>query len=210
MTTQTHNQTNAPKTLAFTPVQGGLLQRKCAACGNHTVAGEECTDCKKKKLMGLQTKLTINEPGDRYEQEADRIADQVMAKPAHSTISRSPLNIQRFSGEPSGQGNEVPESVHQVLASSGRPLEPHLRQDMEGRFGYDFSKVRVHTGSSAERSAREVKAQAYTVENNVVFGKGRFQPNSSAGKRLIAHELTHVVQQGAISGIKPLFKNNFD
>ena len=186
-----------PRHPAFTPVQGGLLQRKCAACGNHTVAGEECTDCKKRKTLGLQTKLNINEPGDRYEQEADRIADQVMAMPAHSTISRSPLNIQRFSGESSGQGNEVPESVHQVLASYGRPLEPGLRQDMEARFGHDFSHVRVYTDAAAEQSAREVNAYAYTVVSGIVFGANRFVPSTQEGCRLIAHELTHVVQQGA-------------
>jgi Domain of unknown function (DUF4157) len=195
MTTQLQTESKAFSGRAFTTVPSGLLQRKCAACGNHTVAGRECTDCKKKKLLGLQTKLTINDPGDRYEQEADRIADQVMAMPAHSTISRSPLNIQRFSGESSGQGNEVPESVNRILASSGSPLEPHLRQDMEGRFGYDFSQVRVHIGAEAEQSAQDVNANAYTVGQHIIFSAEQFAPGTTAGRLLIAHELTHTLQQ---------------
>jgi Domain of unknown function (DUF4157) len=195
MTTQLLTESNAFSGRTFTPVPSGLVQRKCATCGNHTVAGGECTDCKKLKPSSLQTMLTINEPSDRYEQEADRIADQVMAMPAHSTISRSPLNIQRFCGESSGQGNEVPERVSRVLASSGRPLEAGLRQDMEGRFGHDFSQVRVHAGDAAGKSALDISARAYTVGNNVVFGEGQYQSDSLEGRRLIAHELTHVVQQ---------------
>ena len=73
---------------------------------------------------------------------------------------------------------------------------------MEPRFGYDFSGVRVHTGEVAEESAREVNAHAYTVGHNVVFGAGRFAPESDAGRRLIAHELVHVVQQSDIAGIR--------
>ena len=83
----------------------------------------------------------------------------------------------------------------QALASPGRPLEPALRQDMEQRFGHDFSKVRVHTGAAAEQSARDVNARAYTMGHDIVFGAGRFAPETNGGRRLIAHELTHVVQQ---------------
>lgn len=82
-----------------------------------------------------------------------------------------------------------------MLAGSGRPLEPALRQDMEQRFGYDFSRVRVHSGRVAEQSAQEVNAHAYTVGHNIVFGAGRFVPASHDGRRLMAHELTHVLQQ---------------
>ena len=93
----------------------------------------------KKQRLGLQTKLTVNEPGDIYEQEADRVADQVMAAPTHANISSAPLQIQRFSESSHGQGDAAPASVAQTLASPGRPLEPALRQDMEQRFGHDFS-----------------------------------------------------------------------
>lgn len=197
MSAQLQTESKAFPRRAFMPAPSGLLQRKCATCGNHTVAGWECAECKKLKPLGLQTKLTINEPGDRFEQEANRIADQVMAMPAHSTISRSPLNIQRISDGSSGQVNEVPEGVNQVLASPGRPLEPSMRQDMEGRFGHDFSQVRVHTGSAAEQSAKDVNAHAYTMGHNVVFGGSQDAPQTSRGRWLLAHELAHVVQQTA-------------
>ncbi len=193
MNRQTTAQSHQQKPTA-TPTTSRMLQRKCA-CGNHTIAGGECSECGKKRL-GLQTKLTVNEPGDIYEQEADRIADQVMAAPAHSSVSCAPPRIQRFAVQPTGQTDEAPASVDQALASPGRPLEPPLRQDMEQRFGSDFSRVRVHSGAAAEQSARDVNAHAYTVGHNIVFGAGRFAPGTHQGRRLIAHELTHVVQQG--------------
>src|SRR5262249_12447155 len=89
----------------------------------------------------------------------------------------------------------VPTCVERTLAGPGRPLEPTLQQDMEQRFGNDFSQVRVHSGAAAERSAREVQANAYTVGPNIVFGAGQFAPHSHEVRRSIAHELTHVVQQ---------------
>jgi hypothetical protein len=176
------------------PSGGAALQRKCA-CGNAAKAGGECEECSQKKRLNLQTKLKVNEPGDVYEQEADRIADQVMARPAQSGISDAPPHIQRFSGQTNGSVAEAPASVEQTLASPGRPLEPALRQDMEQRFGYDFSRVRVHLGAVAEQSARDVNAHAYVVEHNVVFGAGRYHPETYDGQELIAHELTHIVQQ---------------
>lgn len=89
----------------------------------------------------------------------------------------------------------APASVERALASSGRPLEPVLRQDMEQRFGHDFSGVRVHSGSAAAQSARELNALAYTAGRDIVFDTGKFAPSTSDGRRLLAHELTHVVQQ---------------
>jgi Domain of unknown function (DUF4157) len=145
----------------------------------------------------VQAKLTINQPGDPYEQEADRIADQVMASPKDPGVRSAPPRIQRSSGQSNGQMDAAPASVDQALSSSGRPLEPALRQDMEQRFGHDFSRVRVHSGVAAEQSARDVNAHAYTVENNIVFGAGRCAPGTREGQRLLAHELVHVVQQAA-------------
>lgn len=174
----------------------GFLQRQCL-CGNHTRAGGECAECSKKKSFGLQTKLTVNEPGDIYEQEADRVADQVLAGHVNPAFSGAPLRIQRFPGQPRGQVDMAPSSVNQALASPGKPLEPTLRQDMEQRFGHDFSWVRVHSGPAAEQSAREMNANAYTVGHNVVFGEGRFAPETNEGRRLLGHELTHIVQQKA-------------
>lgn len=182
-----------------------LLQRKCACGGaiSAPLAGE-CEQCTKRRL---QTKLTIGASNDPLEQEADRIADQVMASPGHGAINSTPVKIQRFTGNPSGQGMEVPASVERVLASPGRPLETGLREEMEGRFGHDFSRVRVHTGGAAERSARDVSAYAYTVGNNIVFGAGQYSPGSQNRRQLLVHELVHVVQQ---SDGRPLVQRDGD
>jgi Domain of unknown function (DUF4157) len=236
------------KTVLGSSAKSSLLQRTCA-CGQHTLAGGECEECRKKQegtlqraaigsqpilqevlrsqgqpldagkcaFMGprfgqdfsriptytstagvLQAKLAINQPGDEYELEADRIADQVLAAPAGVAISGAPSRIQRFIGQAPGPADTAPASVDHVLASSSRPLDLALRQDMEQRFGHDFSQVRVHSGAAAEQSAREVNANAYTVGHNIVFGAGQFAPGTHQGRRLIAHELTHVAQQGAV------------
>lgn len=200
------------------PLQAsGILQRKCA-CGNHTVVPGECSECAKKEHSlqrktsnhakpngdtslsvppAIQRKLTIGASDDPLEQEADRIADQVLSMPANSAIGSAPPRVQRFTEQPVGQTDTSPASVDRVLANSGSPLEPLLKADMEQRFGHDFSGVRVHSGTAAEQSAKDVNAHAYTVGHNVVFGAGQFTPKTREGRRLIAHELTHVVQQRA-------------
>jgi hypothetical protein len=171
------------------------LQRKCCCGGTPGLTGE-CEKCKKKKRLGLQTKLKVNEPGDIYEQEAERIADWVLTAPSHSEVGATRPRIQRFSGQSSGQMDTTAlASVDQVLASPGRPLEPTLRQDMEQRFSYDFGCVRVHTDTNAAESAQTVRSHAYTVGGDIVFGLGQYAPAKSEGRRLLAHELTHVVQQ---------------
>jgi len=91
--------------------------------------------------------------------------------------------------------NEVPPIVQDVLSSSGQPLNSDTRDFMEPRFGHDFSQVRVHTDERAVESAEAVNALAYTVGRDVVFGEGQYEPETGEGKRLLAHELTHVVQQ---------------
>jgi hypothetical protein len=149
----------------------------------------------KKDRLGLQTKLKVHEPGDSYEQEADRVADQVLATPTHHDISGAPLRIQRLSGQSHGEMDPAPASVDQALASPGRPLEPGLRQEMEERFGYDFSRVRVHSGTIAEQSAEDVNAHAYTVGHDIVLGTGMHER-----RQMIAHELAHVVQQSSADG----------
>ena len=182
------------KTASFLPPAQGILQRKCA-CGNYTVAGGKCAECAKKK-NGLQRKLTIGASNDPLEREADRVADRVMATThAHSAVSGSPRHIQRYTGRTAEGTDTAPASVDRVLASSGRPLEPALQQDMEQRFGHDFSRVRVHSGATAEQSARELNAHAYTVGHDIIFGAGEYRPTTRIGMRLLAHELAHVVQQ---------------
>lgn len=98
--------------------------------------------------------------------------------------------------------NEVPPIVHDVLRSSGQPLDTATRAFMEPRFGHDFSGVRVHTDLRAADSAMAVSANAYTVDNHIAFGGGKYQPQNGEGKRLLAHELAHVVQQRR-GGIPP-------
>lgn len=178
-----------------------LLQRKCACGGG-------CPRCKED--LGIQTKLKIGEPNDKYEQEADRIADEVMRMPEPSvqrqveleeeemvqrkaiTPSISPL-IQRQDTPDMAETSEVPPIVNQVLNSPSQPLEPKTRTFMESRFGYDFSQVRVHTDAQATRSAKDIGALAYTKGQDIVFSG--YMSNLTTKKRLVAHELTHVLQQ---------------
>jgi hypothetical protein len=91
----------------------------------------------------------------------------------------------------------APPSVHAALASSGTPLAPGLTGDMEQRFGWDFTRVRVHDDVAGARSARELQAHAYTAGDHIVFGAARYAPSSTEGRHLLAHELAHVVQQAA-------------
>ena len=95
----------------------------------------------------------------------------------------------------------VPGIVHGVLRSPGKPLSPPVRAHMESRFGKDFSQVRVHTGEAAAEASQAVAARAFTAGRSIVFGAGQYQPETGAGRKLIAHELTHVVQQGAGTGL---------
>ncbi len=187
----------------FTPIHGAMLQRKCACGGSSGLTGS-CSGCEKKKLVGqsLQTKLSINEPGDRYEQEADRVAEQVMrmgetlSQSDTAKISRSRL-VQRNAGANAAGAGAAPAIVQDVLSSPGEPLDAGTRAFFEPRFGHDFSQVRVHSDRHAAESARAVNALAYTVGAHVSFSAGQYRTNSTEGRRLLAHELTHVVQQSA-------------
>jgi hypothetical protein len=97
---------------------------------------------------------------------------------------------------------ERPSPVHDVIQSSGTPLDAGVRRDMEAATGHDYGDVQVHTDGAAAASAKSVQAHAYTVGNHVVFGEGRYQPDTSEGRHTLAHELTHVVQQrqGPVDG----------
>ena len=203
----------------------------------------------------VQAKLTVNKPGDKYEQEADRVADQVMrmpeprlrrqvepeeeeeealqAKPLADQITplvqrqveseeeeeEEPIQtkladdalLQRQEEEP-GEEEEEPiqtkwASEQTLQAGSGlqakirslkngrRPLSQPMRNFFEPRYGCDFSQVRIHTDAQATESARTVNARAFTVGRDIVFGTGQYAPGTAEGRRLLAHELTHVVQQ---------------
>lgn len=102
-----------------------------------------------------------------------------------------------------GEGDQEDASpVRDVVSSKGAPLDPTVRRDMEAAVGHDFGDVEVHTDARAAESARSVQAHAYTVGNHVVFGEGRYQPETPEGRHTLAHELTHVVQQrqGPVDG----------
>jgi hypothetical protein len=179
----------------------------------HTAAAQAATASKSASFF--QPKLTVNTPGDAYEQEADRVADQVMRMkngdaPVVQRMPITPLSVQRkcahcekeekamrkeTGGDVSGQA--APAAVSDVLSSGGgQPMDSGTRQWAESRFGQDFSQVRVHTDARAAESAAAIQARAYTSGSNVVFGAGEYQPQSESGQRLLAHELVHVGQQG--------------
>src|SRR5216683_2038528 len=159
----------------------------------------------------VQPKLAIGVPGEAFEQEADRIADQVMSMP-NPQVHGSPalLGVQRKCAaceeeeksklqtkrdQSHAGAATAPPIVHEALRSPGQPLDDSTRAFMEPHFGRDFRTVRVHTDARAADSARAVNALAYTVGRDVVFGGGQYRPRSRAGARLLAHELTHVTQQ---------------
>lgn len=190
-----------------------------------------------------QAKLSIGKPGDRYEQEADNMADQVMnmsapgaavshaerhnpspvspavqrqaepekeeeekplqAKPLDSVLQRQGMEEKEEEEEPiqtKPQGGTATVSAAtssrvQSLRQGGEPLPAATRHFFESRMGRDFGDVRVHTDSRATETARAVQAKAYTLDNNIVFNNGQYAPDSQAGRHLLAHELTHVLQQ---------------
>jgi len=155
--------------------------------------------------VGIQTKLTVNQPGDRHEQVADSMADRVIRMCDADTRSRgksddAPARAQELTVSRHSQGDDgggtAPPIVDDALRSPGQALDTSTRSFMEPRFGHDFSQVRVHTDTMAAESARAVNAAAYTVGQDIVFGSGYYSPGAGDGQRLLAHELTHVVQQG--------------
>ena len=150
-------QVKATLAPSLTPIQGGLLQRKCA-CGGTSGLDRQCVECRKKQRLSPQR----------------RSASQA---------------------EPS----TVPPIVHDVLRSPGQPLDTDARAFMEPRFGHDFGQVRVHTDAKAAESARAINALAYTVGGDIVFGSGQYRPSTEWRQRLLAHEVTHVLQQRNIA-----------
>jgi len=161
----------------------------------------------------LQPKLEMSSPGDAFEREADSVASQVMRMPEPrvqrscacggtcpkcSAEGKKHEEVQRQAIGADAAAPSVPVSSHvrDAVRGSGQPLDAGTRSYMEPRFGRDLSKVRVHTGAQAEASAAALSARAYTLGNRIVFGAGHYAPFTAAGRHLIAHELTHVIQQG--------------
>ncbi|UFH33150.1 DUF4157 domain-containing protein [Chryseobacterium sp. C-71] len=177
----------------------------------------------------IQKKLSVGSANDSYEVEADQVADKVMKmrepspqvthtgalvqrKCAHceqeEKLQMKPLAenispfIQRSSPKSVGESH-APNHVESQINSSkggGNSMDNGTKNFMESRFGTDFSNVKIHTGSEAVQMSRELNAQAFAVGNDIYFNEGQYNPVSGAGKHLLAHELTHTVQQA--NGIK--------
>lgn len=172
--------------------------------------------------LPMQAKLEIGAVDDPLEREADHAAAQVTRVPgsgaAVNTLT-SDASPKAYSANPSASGHaacllckpappqisralspasaamDAPPIVNEVLRSPGRPLDQATRAFFEPRFGYDFSRVRVHSDAQSAESARAVNARAYTVGDHIAFSAGRYAPQTTEGRRLLAHELTHVAQQ---------------
>jgi hypothetical protein len=175
-------------------------------------------------VTGIQAKLKVGQPGDIYEQEADRVADEVMrmseplmqqqteeeeedliqtepiAEQITSLVQRQAekekeiLQTRKNPGQTPKVTPDLEPRIH-AIRGSGQPLPESVRAFFEPRFGYDFSQVRVHTDAQNAETARALNSQAFTVGQNVVFGAGQYAPRTSERNKLLAHELVHVIQQ---------------
>jgi len=195
------------------PQETHSSQTKHAGSESSTSAGGGLQESPGLPLF-LRPKLAISQPGDPSEQEADRVADQVMRMPEPAVqrqcaacaaggpmcpaCEKEEISVSRKADDVTG--GAAPTSVHSVIRSPGEPLSASARAFFEPRFGQNLSQVRVHVDPEAQQSARDVNALAYTVGSHVVFGTGRYAPGTSDGQRLLAHELTHVVQQDGKAG----------
>ena len=151
----------------------------------------------------VQPKLKINALNDKYEQEADQVAEQVMGMPETTIARKCNTGINKDESLQTKSIGDASTTVspalnHQIQHSrgGGQPMDPTTRSFMENRFGVDFSKVSIHTGTAAADMNRQINAKAFTVGKDIFFNNGEYQPGDKDGKMLLAHELTHVMQQG--------------
>ncbi len=174
----------------------------------------------------IQRKQVISSPGGPDEHEADDLAEAVLAMPDHTAKGSAQPMLQR---KCTGCENEEKEPIKTKQAPSaskgtaldpgpavsaarhgGTPLPGEVRSYFEPRFGHDFSEVRVHVGPDPAAGAQAVQARAYTIGNEIVFGAGEFAPATSEGKRLLAHELAHTVQQAGTVGQRKIQREELD
>ncbi|MCA8881318.1 MAG: DUF4157 domain-containing protein [Rhodobacteraceae bacterium] len=200
----------APPKSDVTPGRAHELQSACA-CGKAAgLSGRgKCPECATQEQLGIRPKLTVNVPGDRYEQEADRIADQVVSRSrvvrpsalAPSTRLRRQVEDNKHDDneiQARSAGAARPSAVDVAAAavsSGGRPLSRSERSFFEPRMGHDFSKVRVHDDTRAGAAANGIDARAYTLGNHIAFAPGARNLASIGGRRLMAHELVHTLQR---------------
>lgn len=157
----------------------------------------------------VQPKMQVNEPNDLFEVEADRVADQVMRMPSGdlSAWNRPAPTLQLMPSVMRSEGAATPAVTPEVerniagMHGGGRPLDDSTQSFFEQRMGADFSNVRVHTDATAVQTSRDINARAFTIGNDIAFNAGEYNPNTAVGKHLLAHELTHTIQQGASSEI---------
>ena len=164
----------------------------------------------------IQAKLKIGQPNDKYEQEADRVAERVMQIPEPQTHWQSEEEKEKEEEEilqtktVPGQAPEVTrdlESRIHALRGAGQPLQESVRAFFEQRFGRDFTQVRIHADARAAELSRSLNAKALTMGKDILFGPGQYSPETPTGRKLLAHELTHVVQQTGIQK-KSLLENH--
>jgi hypothetical protein len=211
-----HESSAVQAQMAVSPVSMVRLQR---TLGNQAIlrylqrkpecsCGGSCDSCKHKAAQ--TDELKVGPTDDHHEHEAEQTAERVMRATVKtgtvlqrkcSQCEEDEEETHKLQRQDTGAGpGSAPPVVHEVLNSPGRPMDGGLRSFMEPRFGHDFSGVRIHTDSRAAESARSVNALAYTVGRDIVFAGGQYAPESPNGKRLLAHELTHVVQQNQAGG----------
>jgi len=219
---QNHPSSLNPKNPGEMPLLGGMMpnsqgriQRQPLFRGlSEEMRLENATLALPESGAAVQRKLTLGTPGDMYEQEADRVARQVV-----DDIHSSPLREQnpqpeeerkpevgeagrvqrqitvRASGDAGGELSSEWEGEFQRAKSGGQRLSPTVKEPMERAFGADFGGVRVHTEAQADNLARSIQAKAFTTGQDVFFRQGEYEPGSRGGQELLAHELTHVLQQ---------------
>ena len=169
--------------------------------------------------------LAVGRIDDAGERAADRVADRIMRMPI-SEASSAPALPQikcettgstgeeasalqaQGTGAPQTAVGQAPGIVHDVLRSPGQPLDTTTREFMEPRFGHDFSRIRIHADPTAARAAMALRAEAFTVGSHIAFARGRFATGSANGRRLVAHELTHTIQQAATTPYIALSPDN--
>jgi Domain of unknown function (DUF4157)/HNH endonuclease len=202
---------------SISPVSPRMIQAKPKFRG----LSHELTSALDSRGMVIQAKMTIGPPGDQYEQEADRVAEQVVQKMQAPSAQESMLGepIQRQKREEDGHALRMKPlaqrppigglAATQDLESSinrarggGQPLAAGLQRKLGQAMGADFSGVRVHTDHQADQLNRSIQAKAFTTGQDVFFRQGAYEPGSRGGQELIAHELTHVIQQQG-PGIQP-------
>jgi hypothetical protein len=161
------------------------------------------------RMAMIQAKLSIGEPNDKYEQEADatasKVVQQINSPTQDKSVQREAMEeedelqmktlVQRRENLGGGEASTDLESSIQSARGSGQSLDPNLQAKMGQAMGADFSGVKVHTDSQSDQLNKSIQAKAFTTGQDVFFRQGAYDPSSRGGQELIAHELTHVVQQ---------------